>query len=681
MTERRVSVRLAAVGGQVLKADLREIGREGRAALETIGAAGAPASRGLDDVGASASAAITRFEALSARAAQAAVNLRAAAASTGTLAGRVDALTGVSSGVDRSAADITAYGSALDDLRARHNPLFAAIRSYRGALDDIRQAHRVGAISADEMTAAIGRERTVALANIAALKGRTTALGQMGGASRLASYQSRNLLYQLNDVGVSLASGMNPMMVFIQQGSQISQIYAGQGGVNAALKQTAGLVLGVARAHPVATAAVIATGVALAGLRHEITEASGVTVGFGDTALAVWQVIRDGLVSVLKPAIDAIAPWFSAAWDVVVAGVHVTGNAIINGFRLAIETVKRLFAALPLIAGAAVIGAANAVLTGIEKLITAALARMNGFIQTVSGLVAKIPGMEGFSLGEIAPPPPLRKIDNSYAADLTAAWQDFERVHAEIQASDPMGDFFDAVKVRAVKNALDDTAEAAGGAGAAMKQAGGAAKDGMDAAKTSVDTVSNALAKYAEDAKAVGKNLGDSLAGAFTSAEEAVGNFVKTGKLDIRDLVTSMLADLAKLSVKQAILGPLAGALSGLFGGAAASPNASLGSIFAGLFHDGGRVGAGGRIAIPAAAILAAPRFHNGGGFGLRSDEQVGVLQRGERVLNRRQTRDWEAGGAPNITINARDAASFRQSQSQIAADIARAVAAGRRSL
>ena len=195
MTERRVSVRLAAVGGQVLKADLREIGREGRAALEAIGAAArrpAGASTMSARRPAPRSPASRRS---SARAAQAAVNLRAAAASTGTLAGRIDQLTGVSSGVDRSAADIAAYGSALDDLRARHNPLFAAIRSYRGALDDIRQAHRVGAISADEMTAAIGRERTAALANIAALKGRTTALGQMGGASRLASYQSRNLIY------------------------------------------------------------------------------------------------------------------------------------------------------------------------------------------------------------------------------------------------------------------------------------------------------------------------------------------------------------------------------------------------------------------------------------------------------------------------------------------------------
>ena len=32
-------------------------------------------------------------------------------------------------------------------------------------------------------------------------------------------------MFQLNDVFVSLASGMNPLMVFVQQGSQIAQIY------------------------------------------------------------------------------------------------------------------------------------------------------------------------------------------------------------------------------------------------------------------------------------------------------------------------------------------------------------------------------------------------------------------------------------------------------------------------
>ncbi len=152
--------------------------------------------------------------------------------------------TGVTGGLRRDAADIEAYGRALDDTRAKYNPMFAAIRSYRAELAAIRAAHATGAISADEMNAAISRTRVASLASIAAIKGRTTAIGQMASGSRLAAMQSRMLLFQLNDIGVSLAGGMSPLMVLVQQGSQITQMYAGQGGVNAALTQTADLAKG-----------------------------------------------------------------------------------------------------------------------------------------------------------------------------------------------------------------------------------------------------------------------------------------------------------------------------------------------------------------------------------------------------------------------------------------------------
>ena len=93
------------------------------------------------------------------------------------------------------------------------------------------------------------------------------------------------LLYQLNDIGVSLAGGMSPMMVLVQQGSQITQMYAGQGGVNAALRQTADLAKGavagvgsaargVLGARPGASGADrrrrASAAAGLAGLRHEI---------------------------------------------------------------------------------------------------------------------------------------------------------------------------------------------------------------------------------------------------------------------------------------------------------------------------------------------------------------------------------------------------------------------------
>lgn len=148
---------------------------------------------------------------------------------------------------------------------------------------------------------------------------------------------------------------------------------------------------------------------------------------------------------------------------------------------------------------------------------------------------------------------------------------------------------------------------------------------------------------------------------------------MKTGKLNFRDLVTSLIADLAKLAARRYILGPIANALSGALGGA--------GGIFANILHAGGMVGSSGPSRIVSAmAFAAAPRMHSGGAVGLRHDEVPAILQRGERVLSRREAQGYGAGGV-NVTIMARDAESFRQSRTQVAADIARAVSLGRRGM
>jgi hypothetical protein len=132
-----------------------------------------------------------------------------------------------------------------------------------------------------------------------------------------------------------------------------------------------------------------------------------------------------------------------------------------------------------------------------------------------------------------------------------------------------------------------------------------------------------------------------------------------------------MIADLAKLGARRFILGPLAGELSGALGSGA------VGQALAGVFHDGGTVGAGGVTrAVPVTAFLGAPRMHSGGWAGLAADEVPAILQRGERVLSRDEARGYGQASV-NVTIQARDAQSFRQSRSQVAADIARAVQAG----
>ena len=84
---------------------------------------------------------------------------------------------------------------------------------------------------------------------------------------------------------------------------------------------------------------------------------------------------------------------------------------------------------------------------------------------------------------------------------------------------------------------------------------------------------------------------------------------------------------------------------------------------------------------VPAMAFAAAPRMHSGGAVGLRHDEVPAILQRGERVLSRREAQGYGAASGINVTIMARDAESFRQSRTQVAADIARAVSLGRRGM
>ena len=179
-------------------------------------------------------------------------------------------------------------------------------------------------------------------------------------------------------------------------------------------------------------------------------------------------------------------------------------------------------------------------------------------------------------------------------------------------------------------------------AAAGVRALGKALKEqatGLDAAKAN-------LTAYAEKALDLGKGLGDSLVGAFRSAEQAIGDFVRTGKLDFRSLITSMLADLAQLSARRFLLGPLANALSGALGGIFGG-----GSVLAGIFHSGGVVGAAGPTrAVPAMAFAGAPRMHSGGWAGLRPDEVPAILQRGERVLSRREVAAG-VGGRVDVRI------------------------------
>ncbi|MGN7870967.1 phage tail tip lysozyme [Paracoccus sp. 22332] len=122
----------------------------------------------------------------------------------------------------RSAAT---YQAALDDIRASYNPLFAASRQYEQQLDRIAEAERLGAINAREAAAA----RQAAAAQLGPA-------GQLApGAGGISSMYTSNVAAQGFDIGVTAAMGMHPLMIGLQQGSQLAQVATQMGGGKAAL--------------------------------------------------------------------------------------------------------------------------------------------------------------------------------------------------------------------------------------------------------------------------------------------------------------------------------------------------------------------------------------------------------------------------------------------------------------
>lgn len=132
----------------------------------------------------------------------------------------INGLTGVSNAAELSIADTLRHGQALDDLRARFNPIFAATRQYELQLREIAEAERLGAISAMEA----GQARDRAAASMAPIPRQ---LGQIGAASGAATASLGNLGYQFNDIGMMLAMGQSPFLLMVQQGPQVVQAFEG----------------------------------------------------------------------------------------------------------------------------------------------------------------------------------------------------------------------------------------------------------------------------------------------------------------------------------------------------------------------------------------------------------------------------------------------------------------------
>ena len=414
---------------------------------------------------------------------------------------------------------------------------------------------------------------------------------------------------------------------------------------------------------------------------------------------AGWANAQAGIYDGLQSALSAVVGW---------------GNNAVGTFQGAFDGVKAIWGALPQAIGDFAYQAANGLIGGVESMLNAVVTRINAFIEGLNAALALLPHwatgegglkigtLEAVDLGGIA-----NLFEGAASAAGTAAADAFRAAMGKtyIEAPDLFGGMAEAARARAAgydvaggmlseaasrpmtawealkaaitgagtegEGVLNGAAAAAGAlsdgfedAGRSAGGAGGAAKAAAEEAATGWAQVTKSLADYAKGAMDWGKGLGETLTSAFSSAESAFRQFVTTGKFDFKSLVSSILADLATLAFKNAVLGPLASALSGVFGGGIFGGGAAVAAnpmVNASIWHKGGMVSAGAPMrTVPVTAFADAPRMHSGGWAGLRPDEVPAILQRGERVLNRREAagygRGASAGTGVTVNIDARGA-------------------------
>lgn len=297
--------------------------------------------------------------------------------------------------------------------------------------------------------------------------------------SRLAAGQQRNLAFQLNDVAVSLAGGMNPLMVFAQQGSQIATIYGpDEGGVGRALKETGNLALGlVTKFWPIA-AAVGAGTAAIAGMQAEINKTSDVQVSFGDVAAATWQEFSANIYELVEPAISAVSGWIGDAWSVAWPILKDFGNGIAATFVGAFEASKQIWSAFPTVMGDITISTANNVISGLEGMINGGIQLVNDF-KSALGFEGDIGGLE------------MGRFENPYEGAMSGLGDSVSEAFGGAFGVDYLGSAFDAIASRA-KDIATARAE-------------------IDAVKSSADSAAKSIAEIGAASAGAASDLGKNM--------------------------------------------------------------------------------------------------------------------------------------------------------------------------
>lgn len=223
-----------------------------------------------------------------------------------------NAVSGLNVSIGQQAGDFlkasqagAAWQRSLDDIRASFNPLYAASRQYEAQVERIAEAERLGAISAAEAAAARAKAASII----------APAAGTGGGGGAISGMNTANVAAQGFDIGVTAAMGMNPMMIGLQQGTQLVQVMQQMGGGKTALQGIAQGFLSILNPMSLATIGIVAFGaLGIQALMKLMPETRTVEDALADLADSVSRV-GDATARARRSMVDLGKEFGSTAGD------------------------------------------------------------------------------------------------------------------------------------------------------------------------------------------------------------------------------------------------------------------------------------------------------------------------------------------------------------------------------
>ena len=176
----------------------------------------------------------------------------------------------------------------------------------------------------------------------------------------------------------------------------------------------------------------------------------------------------------------------------------------------------------------------------------------------------------------------------------------------------------------------------------------GLVKSSKDVKKTYMETFGDSMKEkideFVESMNDVGGQIGEVFVKAFKGMEDALVDFVMTGKLSFKDLANSIIRDMIRIAIQQSITKPLAGAFSNILGSIFKPTPSAKGNVFSGGNH---------LTAYAKGGVVNQPTLFSMGGsgnFGIMGEgsgpEAILPLKRRNGVLG------VEGGGGTNVVVN-----------------------------